>query len=136
MDRVLALPCHAELILDGTAVTDPDPPDPLTEADSRYQYAPDKVDLMTIHAHADDEGLFYGGVLPFYSQIQNRTVIDVILCSGFMEDRSIVNADATQLFDGNPGNNDHLTREAELRQVLWDCGYPTEPLYARFAANY
>ena len=108
---------------------------PLAENDSRYLPRPDKVDLLLFHAHADDEQLFMAGALPYYGSVQDREVVNVIVNSGFVEGRSIIN-DSFQLFDGDPANK-HWgpRREQELRQVLWDFGIEYEPVYARLPAN-
>ena len=74
---------------------------------------PDKVDLMVISAHPDDEGIFFGGVLPYYTQVLQKETI---------------------LIDMNSGRHDSAPtiREDELRDAAWTYGLRYEPVFARF----
>lgn len=37
------------------------------------------IDMLVVHAHPDDEGIFGGGVLPFYTQVQQKRVAELIM---------------------------------------------------------
>lgn len=39
----------------------------------------DQAQLLVVHAHADDEGLFGGGVLPYYAQTKKMKVAELLL---------------------------------------------------------
>ena len=68
---------------------------------------PDKVDLMLIAGHPDDELLWFGGLLPYYAgQLQKRTL--VICCA--MSAR---------------------LRQHELCDALWACGVRVHPVYLK-----
>jgi len=42
-----------------------------------WQPQPAKAALMLVHAHADDEGLFFGAALTYYARCRNLPVVDV-----------------------------------------------------------
>jgi len=79
----------------------------------------DKAWLMVVHAHPDDEAIFFGGTLPYYSQVLGLPTVLVDMTTGFLND------DCTQT-----ANSD--TREAEHREVAWRYGLPTIPVYPFF----
>jgi LmbE family N-acetylglucosaminyl deacetylase len=73
-----------------------------------------KVVLMAVNAHPDDEGIFFGGVLPYYGGVLKLPTLLVSMTSG----------------DWYPTN---LTiREAELRCAAWNYGLRYEPVFLRF----
>ena len=74
--------------------------------------APD-AELMVIHAHPDDEGIFFGGVLPYYTRVQQRETVLINMVS----DRK---------------NKDPTVRETELRNAAAHYGVQNEPVFARF----
>ena len=37
------------------------------------------IDMLVINAHPDDEGIFGGGILPYYAQVQRRQVAQLIM---------------------------------------------------------
>lgn len=80
-----------------------------------WQPQPSKASLMVIHAHPDDEGIFFGGALPYYTQVQNLPTVQINITTGWL------NANGTQ-------TNDSLTRQAELREVAWRYGLRNLPI--------
>lgn len=68
---------------------------------------------MVLHAHPDDEGIFFGGTIPYYTQIRNLPVVTV----------SMVSKEAWR--------PDFETRENELRNAAWVYGMRNEPIFAR-----
>ncbi len=70
-----------------------------------WQKAPDKVDLMLLAAHPDDEVLWFGGLLPTYAGELGREVL-------------VVNASYAS-FD----------RRLELLDCLWTCGVRSYPVF-------
>jgi LmbE family N-acetylglucosaminyl deacetylase len=74
---------------------------------------PPKVGLMVVSAHPDDEGIFFGGVIPYYTRTKNIAALLVSMTSG----------DWTL---------DPTTREAEQRNAAWAYGLRYQPLFPRF----
>lgn len=58
-----------------------------------------QIDLMVFSAHPDDESIFFGGVLPYYTQVQQRSTVHVSMTSGDwvrapeVREAELVNAD-------------------------------------------
>ena len=46
-----------------------------------WQPYPDKIDMLAIFAHPDDEG-YWGGLLPYYATCMNKSVVMISLTSG------------------------------------------------------
>lgn len=69
----------------------------------RWQDAPEKVDLLLLAAHPDDELLFFGGALPTYAGEQGKDVLVCYMTCNTFERRS-------ELLDG-----------------LWACGVTLYP---------
>ncbi|HOX55759.1 MAG TPA: PIG-L family deacetylase [Candidatus Paceibacterota bacterium] len=83
-------------------------------ADYPWEPPPDKIVIMAVNAHPDDEGIFFGGALTYYSAARRLPTLLVSLTSG----------------DWIPSN---LTvREEELRCAAWTYGLRYEPLFPRF----
>jgi len=80
---------------------------------------PVKAWLMAIHAHPDDEGIFFGGVLPYYAQTLELPVVLVNMTTGWL------NADGTQ-------TTDSYTRQAELTEAAVRYGLNVGPVFALF----
>ena len=75
-----------------------------------WQPPPNKIVLLAVSAHPDDEGIFFGGALPYYSTVLNLPTM--LLC----------------MADG--GNT---VRQDELRCAAWTYGLRYEPLFGHFA---
>lgn len=71
-----------------------------------WQKPGDKVDMMLITGHPDDELLWFGGLLPWYEAEQGKSVLVVVAAMN----RSI--------------------RRLELLDALWACGVRTHPVHA------
>jgi LmbE family N-acetylglucosaminyl deacetylase len=75
-----------------------------------WQPPPDKITLLAVWAHPDDEGIWGGGSLPYYSSVLNVPTMLVCMTAG-----------------GGPPRDD------ELRCAAWNYGLRYEPLFGRFA---
>lgn len=75
---------------------------------------PDKVTLLVVNAHPDDEGIFFGGAMVYYPGVLQVPVLLLSMTSG----------------DWN--TNNLLIREEELRKAAWEYGLRHEPLFPRF----
>lgn len=69
-------------------------------------------DLMVISCHRDDELLFFGGTIPYYSQVKNKNVY-VMYVSG--KDK---------------------TRASEAMAGLWSMGIKNYPIFMEFPGGY
>ncbi|RYD48860.1 MAG: hypothetical protein EOP85_02735 [Verrucomicrobiaceae bacterium] len=74
---------------------------------------PAKAALMVVSAHPDDEGIFFGGTIPYYARTKNLNTLLVSMTSG----------DWTLKPD---------EREGELRDAAWAYGTLYQPLLPRF----
>ncbi|HRT08034.1 MAG TPA: putative Ig domain-containing protein [Candidatus Paceibacterota bacterium] len=75
---------------------------------------PAKITILVVNAHPDDEGIFFGGTLPYYTKVLGVPAMLLSMTSG----------------DWTPSN---LTvREEELRCAAWTYGFRYEPLFPRF----
>ncbi|MBS3735441.1 MAG: PIG-L family deacetylase [Phycisphaerae bacterium] len=83
-----------------------------------WQDLPDRAAIMFLTAHPDDEGIFFGGTLPYYSQVRNLPTVLVGMTSGDFWDY--------QGFEGG------WPREQELRNAAAIYGVPYEPIFTRF----
>ena len=75
-----------------------------------WQPPPNKITLLAVCAHPDDEGIFFGGALPYYSSVLNLPTMVVCMANG-----------------------DETLREDELRCAAWNYGLRYEPLFGHFA---
>jgi LmbE family N-acetylglucosaminyl deacetylase len=85
-------------------------------ASAQFAWEPptNKIVVLFVGAHPDDEGIFFGGTLPYYSAALGLPTMLLSMTSG----------------DWQPAN---LTvREAELRCAAWTYGLRYEPLFPRF----
>lgn len=73
-----------------------------------WQKPGDKVDMMMLVGHPDDEVLWFGGALPYYAGEQGKNVL--VVCAAM--NRSI--------------------RRLELLDCLWACGVRTHPVHCMF----
>ena len=87
--------CDMKVLTPGT------PPDTV----QLWQKPGDKVDMMLIAGHPDDELLWFGGTLPTYAGEQHKNVL--VICAAM--NRSI--------------------RRLELLDCLWACGVRTHPIH-------
>lgn len=78
---------------------------------------PDKVDVLVISTHPDDEGIFMGSVLPYMTQVRQVEALHISMTSG---DWLAEN--------GAPD----WRREQEMRAADWVYGFRNEPLFPRF----
>ncbi|QDU56857.1 PIG-L family deacetylase [Aeoliella mucimassa] len=78
---------------------------------------PDKVDVLVISTHPDDEGIFMGSVLPYMTQVRQVNALHLSMTSGDY-----------QAENGAPD----WRREEELRAADWVYGFRNEPIFARF----
>ncbi|MGC4016660.1 MAG: PIG-L deacetylase family protein [Luteolibacter sp.] len=74
---------------------------------------PTKAAMLVVNAHPDDEGIFFGGTYPYYTQVKKLPVVSLSMTSG---DNSLAPA----------------VREAELRNALWAYGERYQPIFGRF----
>ena len=70
---------------------------------------PQKAALMLVTAHADDEGIFFGGSIAYYAAVKKLPVIVVCMTH-------------------SSGDN----RANELRCAVWNYGCRYEPIFAGF----
>lgn len=75
---------------------------------------PDKAAILVISAHPDDEGIFFGGTLPYYSQVRNLPTVLLSFTSG----------------DWN--TNNLTVREDEQRNAASVYGLKHAPIFPRF----
>ena len=107
------LPNRDEYFLksDPTDVRSPD-----SNTNHLWQARPPKTHVMVVHAHGDDEGIFFGGLLPYTTQVLKLNVVLVMLNSGA------------------PGKDPKI-REQEMRNVGWIYGLRSQPIYRRFRGH-
>lgn len=74
---------------------------------------PKKATVMMFSAHPDDEGIFFGGALPYYSQVLKVPTLLVGVTSGDWVLAAPV-------------------REQELRNAAWVYGMRYQPIFLRF----
>jgi len=74
----------------------------------RWKTAPDKVDLLVIAAHPDDELLFFGGTLPYYAGVEGKEVLAAYITYST------------------------YNRRTELLNGLWHCGVTNYPVMGEF----
>ena len=79
----------------------------VSEVVQKWQEIPEKVDLLVISTHQDDEMLFFGGTIPYYAA-QGKTVAVVYM------------AECSRM------------RYAEALDGLWSCGLEYHPIFIGF----
>lgn len=78
-----------------------------------WQPRPEKASLMVVSTHPDDEGIFFGGAIPYYTQVRPLPTVLVSMTSG-------------------DWNRPPEVREEELRNAAWEYGLRCEPIFPRF----
>ena len=73
---------------------------------------PDNAAVMAISSHPDDEGIFFGGTLPYYTQVLQLPTVHVSLNDG----------------DWSGASHAEDRRHDELRNADWVYGLPNEPI--------
>ncbi len=73
-----------------------------------WRHPPEKVDLMLLSTHPDDEVLWFGGMLPLYAGEQGKDVLVVNAVYGW------------------------YCRRLELLDCLWTCGVDIYPVMLRY----
>ena len=86
----------------------------VNESGQAWRARPEKARLMVVSAHPDDEGIFFGGVIPYYSQVRQLPMICVSMTSG------------------DYGTRPPEVREAEFRNAVWAYGLRNQPVFPRF----
>lgn len=71
----------------------------------QWEEMPEKVDMMVVSTHQDDEMLFFGGTIPYYAGEQEKDVAVVYMA------------------------NCSRRRYAEALDGLWSCGLKTHPIF-------
>ena len=99
------LPNDEEQFLESSPITN--------ESGYAWMPRPNKARLMVVSAHPDDEGIFFGGTLPYYTQVRQLPTVLVSMTSG----------DFTLAPE---------VREAELRDAAWAYGLRNQPVFLRF----
>lgn len=77
-----------------------------------WQPRPQKAGLLVVAAHPDDEGIFFGGTIPYYAKVKGISTILLSMTSG-------------------DSNTDSQIREQQLRAAAWTYGMRWQPLFAR-----
>ena len=47
-----------------------------------WQPPPNKITVLAVFAHPDDEGIFFGGALPYYSSVLNLPTMILCMADG------------------------------------------------------
>lgn len=85
----------------------------VNESGKAWLARPDKAKLMVINAHPDDEGIFFGGLIPYYTKVRQLPVVCVSMTSG-------------------DWGREPDVREAEYRNAAWAYGLRNQPIFTRF----
>ena len=78
---------------------------------------PAKASLMLISAHPDDEGIFFGGAIPYYSTVAPVPMVHICMTP-----------------DLNAGQESY--RQGELLNADWAYGLRNQPIFAGFKDFY
>ncbi len=85
----------------------------VNESGKAWLPRPAKVGLMVVSTHPDDEGIFFGGAIPYYAQTRGIPTLLVSMTSGDWTLSPPI-------------------REAEQRNAAWAYGLRYQPLFPRF----
>ena len=105
-----------------------------------WEPQPEKAALMVLHAHPDDEAIFFGGAIPYYTQVRNLPTVTISLTNG---DGGLNHLTPEGHLVGGPLVTNHLgqmvngsgLRVQELREAVWNYGMRNEPIIAPFLAD-
>lgn len=78
-----------------------------------WRARPEKTGLMIISCHPDDEGIFFGGVYPYYTQVRQVPTVGISMTSGDWQQVPEI-------------------RESEFRDAAWTYGLRNPPIFPRF----
>jgi LmbE family N-acetylglucosaminyl deacetylase len=78
-----------------------------------WEPQPEKAIVLVVTTHPDDEGIFFGGLLPYYSQVSAIPIVHISMTSGDYHVAPEV-------------------REGELICADWNYGLRNQPLFPRF----
>jgi len=96
---VMAFPTHGKPPTDNGANGDPDQDgvpnheelfygsdphnlrDPDANTSHTWKPRPEKIQLMVVNCHADDEGIFFGGLIPYYTQVREIPTINICMAT-------------------------------------------------------
>lgn len=79
------------------------------EALQDWQPYPDDADFMVVTTHPDDEGIFFGGTLPYYTQVRQKSTILIGMT-------------------GSESNHAGYNRREELERAAWHYGVRHQPI--------
>lgn len=85
---------------------------------------PDKADVLLVHAHPDDESIFFGGTVAYYTRIMGAKLVSVSM--------------VTDLFTHAPGGSTPRvpSRETELKNAVWNYGKRYLPIMMNLRDSY
>lgn len=102
-------------------------------AQNPWQPQPAKASLMVIHAHPDDEGIFFGGTIPYYAQVRQLPSIDILMTQGAAGQNHRTQAsDSANVMVNQDGETLYL-REAEQYNAARVYGLNNKPILGGFA---
>ncbi len=86
-----------------------------------YEPQPAKATIMFIGSHPDDEGIFFGGTLGYYTQVRNAPAVSITMTLGeWAFDHSGIL---------NPGQE---VKPIEFPETVWRYGFRNEPILPLF----
>ena len=80
-------------------------PGQLPDTVQHWELPGNKVDMILISGHPDDEVLWFGGMLPYYAAIRDKNIL--VICASM----------------------NVSSRKLELLDCLWTCGIRTQPVF-------